>query len=300
VSKGSFSQGVGQWIGAAEVYDTNGAFLGTGRDTRTVEADDGEGTVTVNVTFEGPFSLGGVYTIADRTTHRLYQGPLNYGFADVLGDGLISAHNYWSDLGMNQRFFLMVLPDGSRQLSLALISRGELLQYVVVGEYQRQTDPTKPEPPATVPMDPAELAGDLTAGRGEMLLNRAGQWSGELTMLGADLSPLGSTMYREVVESVADRLDVALTGVPFAADASYTLITDGAEAWTPVGDVLGSYSMSGGRGRSGSFIHHGDEMRVWSREVAALDGTLKGVVHIWYRGEQRVGAAYGTLDFEGA
>jgi len=300
VSKASFSQGVGQWIGAAEVYGANGEFLGTGRDTRTVEADDGEGTVTVNVTFEGPFSLGGVYTIADRTTHRLYQGPLNYGFADVLGDGLISAHNYWSDLGMNQRFFLMVLPDGSRQLSLALISRGEVLKYVVVGEYLRQTDPSKPEPPATVPMNPVELAGDLTGGRGEMLLNRAGKWSGELTTLGADLSPIGTTTYREVVDSVADGLAVSLTGLPFAQDASYKLTTDGAEASTPVGDVLGSYSMSGGRGRSGNFLHHRDEMRVWSREVAALDGTLKGVVHIWYRGEQRVGVAHGTLEFEAA
>jgi len=300
VSKGSFSQGVGQWIGAAEVYDANGAFLGTGRDTRTVEADDGAGTVTVNVTFEGPFSLGGVYTIADRKTHRLYQGPLNYGYAEVLGDGLIAAHNYWSDLGMNQRFFLMVLPDGSRQLSLALISRGEVLKYVVVGEYQRQTDPDQPEPPVTVAMDPADLAGDLTAGRGEMLLNRPGRWSGELTVLDADLKPTGTTPYQEAVEEHADGLGVSLAGLPFAQDSSFTFHTEGAEAWTPVGDVLGSFSLWGGRGRSGSFLHHNDEVRVWSREVAALDGTLKGVVHIWYRGEQRIGAAYGTLDFEAA
>ncbi|MGI9608502.1 MAG: hypothetical protein ACR2P0_20395, partial [Acidimicrobiales bacterium] len=242
MSKGSFSQGVGQWIGAAEVYDANGEFLGTGRDTRTVEADDGDGTVTVNVTFEGPFSLGGSYTIADRTTHRLYQGPLNYGFADVLGHGLISAHNYWSDLGMNQRFFLMVLPDGSRQLSLALISRGEVLQYVVVGEYLRQTDPSKPEPPTAVPMNPVELEGDLTAGRGEVLLHRPGQWSGDLTLLDADLTPTGSITYRETIEPHGGELAVSLSGLSFARDASYTLITAGAEAWTPVGDVLGSYS----------------------------------------------------------
>jgi hypothetical protein len=39
---------------------------------------------------------------------------------------------------------------------------------------------------------------------------------------------------------------------------------------------------------------------VWLREVAALDGTMKGVVQMWYRGEQRIGAMYGALSFEGA
>ena len=130
---GSFSKGLGQWLGTAEVYGPDGVFLGEGRDTRSVEADDGAGTVTVNVSFEGPFSMAGQYAITDRGTHRLYQGPLNYGFAEVLGDGLVCAHNYWSKLGMSQRFFLMVLPDGTRQLSLALISRAEVLKYVVVG-----------------------------------------------------------------------------------------------------------------------------------------------------------------------
>ena len=297
---GSFSQGVGQWIGAAEVYDGDGNFLGTGRDTRTVEADDGAGTVTVNVSFEGPFSMAGQYTIADRGTHRLYQGPLNYGFADVLGDGLIAAHNYWSELGMSQRFFLMVLPDGQRQLSLALIHRGERLHYVVVGEYQRQTNPTRPTPPAAVPMDPDALAGDLTAGRGEILLQRPGTWRGELTLLDADLAPAGTVSYTEAVTADPDsgQLNVDLTGVHFAADGAHTLSTNGLEAWTPKGDVLGGYSLSGGRGQSGSFLHHRDEARVWRREVAALDGTMKGVVHTWYRGEDRIGAAYGALLFQ--
>ena len=65
------------------------------------------------------------------------------------------------------------------------------------------------------------------------------------------------------------------------------------------GDVLGSFSLSGGRGQSGSLLHHRDELRVWRRDVASLDGTInKGVVHIWCRGKQRIGAAYGTLEFE--
>ncbi|MCQ3811071.1 MAG: hypothetical protein KTV68_11045, partial [Acidimicrobiia bacterium] len=76
MSQGSFSQGVGEWIGAAEVYDANGRFAGIGRDTRSVKADDQAGRVTVEVEFDGPFSLSGVYTIADHGSHRTYEGPL--------------------------------------------------------------------------------------------------------------------------------------------------------------------------------------------------------------------------------
>ena len=112
VSGGSFSQGLGEWIGSAEVYDGNGRFAGMGRDTRTVQATDPAGLITVEVTFEGPFSLSGMYTIADHGTHRTYEGPLNLGRAEVLGDGLVAAHNYWPSLGLSQRFFLMVLPGG--------------------------------------------------------------------------------------------------------------------------------------------------------------------------------------------
>ena len=109
-----------------------------GRDTRTVKAEDPAGLITVEVTFEGPFQLSGMYTIADHGSHRIYEGPLNLGFAEVLGDGLIAARNYWPSLGLSQRFFLMVLPGGDHQLSLALLSRGDQLRWTVVGEYRRQ------------------------------------------------------------------------------------------------------------------------------------------------------------------
>jgi len=288
---GSFSKGVGQWRGAAEVYGPDGVFLGEGRDTRSVEADDGAGTVTVNVSFEGPFSMAGQYTIADRGTHRLYQGPLNYGYADVLGDGLVCAHNYWSELGMSQRFFLMVLPDGTRQLSLALISRAEVLKYVVVGEYVRQNDE---ETPASLPADPHDSANET-----EMLLRRAGSWVGKLTVLDGDLTPVETVDYRESITPTATGLDVSIEGVHFGRDTAYSLVTNPTEAWTPTGHVLGSLNMVGGRGQSGHLLHHRDETRVWIREVASLDGAMKGIVQMWYRGEQRIGALYGALNFEG-
>ena len=288
---GSFSKGLGQWLGTAEVYGPDGVFLGEGRDTRSVEADDGAGTVTVNVSFEGPFSMAGQYTIADRGTHRLYQGPLNYGFAEVLGDGLVCAHNYWANLGMSQRVFLMVLPDGTRQLSLALISRAEVLKYVVVGEYLRQTDAMRPAPLPAARHEGADEA--------EMLLRRPGSWVGELTVLDGDLAPIETVEYCESIAQTAAGLDVSVEGVHFGRDTSYSLVTTPTEAWTPTGDVLGSLNMVGGRGQSGYLLHHREETRVWLREVAALDGTMKGVVQMWYRGEQRIGAMYGALSFEG-
>ncbi len=329
VSGRTFSQGVGEWIGAAEVYDAAGRYAGKGRDTRSVRADDRAGRVTVDVTFDGPFSLSGTYTIVDQGSHRTYEGPLNVGLAEALGDGLVAAHNYWPDLGLSQRFFLMVLPGGTRQLSLALLSRGERLRWTVVGEYQRQPTPPSAPPPGSPPAsttarDPAVLRYDSAAGRNEILLLRAGRWSGPLHCLDADLEPCGTVDCTEVITSRDGRVDaglqghglaepsdhaagmatrcfdVELQGLGFAADVAFALMSDGWGVWTPVGDLAGSATLSGGRAMSGQFHHRAGGLRVWRREVASLDGTMKAVLNTWHRGEQRLGAAYGTLAFHPA
>ena len=330
MSEASFSQGLGEWIGAAEVYDGEGRFFGMGRDTRTVRADDHAGRVTVEVTFEGPFSLSGVYTIADHGSHRVYEGPLNIGRAEVLGDGLVAAHNYWPSAGLSQRFFLMVLPGGGRQLSLALLSRGDRLHWTVVGEYRRQVRASEPPPPSVTPIDASAVRGDPSAGRGQLLVLRPGRWSGRLQRLGPDLQPSGAADYTETV-APADRgpaeptgreagggtgptagepaarepakpsgrsMAVEMSGLGFAPDASFTLASDGWSAWTLHGDVAGSAALAGGRGLSGQFHHAAAGCRVWRREVASADGALKAVLHIWYRGEQRLGAVYGTMAFD--
>ena len=308
MSGGSFSRGLGEWIGAAEVYGADGRFAGTGRDTRSVRADDQAGRVTVDVSFDGPFSLSGSYTIADHGSHRNYEGPLNVGYAEVLGDGLVAAQNYWPSVGLSQRFFLMVLPDGTHQLSLALLSRGDQLRWTVVGEYRRQVRASESPPLPVESIDPADVRDDPAAGRGRLLLLRPGRWSGRLHRLGPDLQPSGTADYVETTAPAdhgpttpADEvLAVQLSGLCFAPDASFTLMSDGWTAWTLSGGVAGSAALSGGRGLSGHFHHDGADCRVWRREVASLDGSVKAVLHVWYRGEQRLGAVYGTLAFEGA
>ncbi len=311
MSGGTFSKGVGEWIGSAEVYGADGRFAGSGRDTRSVKADDGSGRVTVKVVFDGPFSLSGVYTIADHGSNRVYEGPLNLGFAEALGDGLIAAHNYWPDLGLSQRFFLMVLPDGTHQLSLALLSRGERLQWVVVGEYKRQVDSTEPTPVSASPLRvaksvEAKSSEDFASGCGQPLLLRPGCWSGQLHCLDADLAPAGTLEHSETItaSSIADlelgETRVEFKGLGFASDAAFTLMSGNSEVWTPVGDVVGSALLSGGRGLSGNFHHTADELRMWRREATSLVGDLKAVLYMWYRGEQRLGAVYGTLQFQPA
>ncbi len=81
---------------------------------------------------------------------------------------------------------------------------------------------------------------------------------------------------------------------------SFTLLSDGWTVRTPVGSLMGSGILHGGRGFSGQFHHQGAGLRVWRREVASRDGTTKAVLHIWYRGEERLGAAYGVLAFDPA
>ena len=288
------------------MYGADGRFAGMGRDTRSVRADDHAGRVTVEVSFEGPFSLSGSYTIADHGSHRSYEGPLNIGSAEVLGDGLVAAHNYWPSVGLSQRFFLMVLPGSNHQLSLALLSRGDQLRWTVVGEYRRQAGTAPPPPPPVEPIDPSEARGDPSAGRGQLLVLRPGRWSGRLQRLGPDLQPAGSAdcvetvapADREPAERSGRSMAVEMSGLGFAPDASFTLASDGWTAWTLDGEVAGSAALSGGRGLSGQFHHDGAGCRVWRREVASLDGSIKAALHIWYRGEKRLGAVYGTMAFD--
>ena len=303
---GSFSAGVGRWLGAAEVYDERGRFAGGGHDSRVVTRDVGAGTVEVDVSFVGPFRMAGTYVIADHGDHRRYQGPVNLGYAEVFGDGLISADNYWPDTGFNQRFFLMVVPgadgtEGGMQLSLALLSRGAQGTYVVVGEYHRQPEGDGGGGlPAFVAGSSYDLGDDPTAGRGVRLLERPGRWSGELAVLDEDLSPTGTTEWRESVRPGDDSLHLALSGTAFAADASMSFTTTGWQHFTGSGPVVGSASVWGSRALSGDLLYIDEGLRLWRREVACHDGTRKGVVHHWYRGDRRIGVTHGVLDFEPA
>ena len=337
MSEPSFRQGEGRWQGGAEVYDAEGRFAGEGHDSRVVRRDLDDGTVEVEVRFDGPFRLSGRYVIADRGDHRRYLGPLNHGYAEAFGDGLVDANNYWPDIGLSQRFFMMVLPGGRTQLSLALLSRGEHAAYAVVGEYSRAAGPDPSggvAPPGgaeqpgrgdgssaadpsdgAVPKggtDPAsgadpsgggDPAGEGTGDRGGeaagVLLERPGRWSGALRLIGSAGDDLGTTGYVEQVEAAGGErpLAVSVAGTGFAGDAAFAFSSDGRRHWTGGGAVVGSESLWGGRAVAGTLLFGDDGLRLWRREVARRDGSCKGVLHCWYRGGSRVGVAHGVLDF---
>lgn len=335
-----FTQGLGEWAGTAEVYDGRGRFLGNGCDNRRVQRLD-ESHIRIDVTFVGPFKHTGHYHIAEREGYRLYQGPANVGYAETLSHNLIDAHAYWAALGLSQQFFLLVLPDGNTQLSLALMSRGEKLIYVVVGQNDRvghrtedggrRTEgevesekqrpdhdaaalatgsvpgaalltsvfrPPSPVPPSFLSGTSYDLAEDPTAGRGRILLHRSGLWSGELATLDQQLRPLPPTRYTEQVTAAGPHLQVQIAGTAFAAAPQTAhLHTNQWEAWSEAGDLVGSYSLSGGRALSGHFHFLPDQLRLWRREVVTHDGQRKAVLHTWYRGRARIGVQFGVLEF---
>ncbi len=285
-----FSQGTGRWAGGSEVYDPRGHFLGFGHDRRLVSGRAEDGKVRIEVSFHGPFQLSGHYDIDDRGSHRVYRGPANYGFAEVLAPNLVDAHGYWPDAGLSQRFFMMVLPGGEKQLSLALMSRGERLRYSIVGENDRVPVDAHPSSPTVDCGEPS-----TTAPTEDVLLHRPGRWRGFLSALDRD----GQSSYEEIVEAMDDGLRVRFAGGFQAPDPAVIVLRVGEQsAWSGPGDLVGSYSLVGGRALVGTFHRMSHELRLWRREVVAAGGACKAVVHLWYRGRKKIGAEWGVLDFE--
>ncbi len=296
----TFSAGIGRWIGTAEVYDGAGHFLGNATDRRHVQRDEGNGRIRIDLSFIGPFKFAGHYVIEPGDGYRLYRGPANTGYAETLAENLVDAEAYWPITGLSQSFFLMILPGGDRQVSLALMSRGAHLLYAVVGEYRRVPNDGDTAIPDLVNGTSFDLHDDPAAGRGDILLHRPGTWSGNLTILDDDLNPDSTSAYTEAVGATSDGLQTHVSGTGFdPAPQTIDLHTNGWQAWSGPGPVTGSYSMSGGRALSGTFHHLDQQVHVWRREVVAHDGSHKAVLHTWYRGRQRVGVAFGVLAFSG-
>lgn len=304
MSGGGFCAAAGEWLGTAEVFDGGGRYLGNGVDRRHVTAPEGENHTRIELSFSGPFSFSGHYVIEDRGAQRIYRGPANVGFAEALGDSAVQADNYWSAIGMSQRFLLLVTDDGDRQLSLALMSRGQRLCYAVVGENQRQRA-CGPDASGVAPslLDRAsvDLAADPSAGRGALLLHRPGRWLGTLCTTDGALGDATEVAFEETVSPRGGGIARRTAGGRFAPEPrTLELDTDGWTAWTRGGQVAGSYSLSGGRAASAELHYLADDLRVWRREVVSHDGALKAVVDNWYRGGERIGTQHGLLGFEAA
>ncbi len=304
------------------MFDSAGRFAGIGHDARVVRRGINANTVEVDVSFNGPFNLSGSYRISDFGGHRIYGGPLNYGCADAVSDKLVDANNYWPSLGWSQRLFLMVLPSGKSQLSLALLSRGERLEYAVVGEYSRGTTP----PPSVVAGFPDELCDDPLAGREVNLVSRPGTWSGELTVLNDTDDKPTATHYREHTTTAAcdnsSAVVSTLEGTGFTEAVQMHFASDGWSRWTThrssssststtsavsakspeaaggwsTNEVVGSESLWGARAVSGNLLF-ASGLRLWRREVIRSDGHSKAVLHTWFRGTSRCGTVHGVLDF---
>lgn len=294
----TFRKAVGRWAGNAEVYDSGGKFLGNGSDTRHVQQLD-DGRVRIDVAFVGPFKHAGHYFIQPGRDYRLYQGPANLGYAETLSETLVDANAYWPALGLTQRFFLMIV-DEDTQLSLAQMSRGDHLMYVVVGQNDRvPADAPNPQPVLTTGTH-YDLAADPAAGRPEILLHRAGTWHGTLSTLDQNRESAGESSFTQQVTH-SHHLHIQTEGGFDPYPRQLSLTTNGWQAWSDSdSEIAGSYSLSGGRAMSGYFYIRETQQRVWQREVVSVDGSKKGIVQHWYEGGTRLATQFGVLHFEAA
>ena len=155
----------------------------------------------------------------------------------------------------------MVLPNKSTQISLALMSRGERLQYAIIGEYNKVL--VNPEAtPEELPLSPIAQQSDeeISHRHQQRMIHREGTWTGKVKVLDRHLNEAG---YREITEQVhiknvptatvdQQMIHIKLTGSSFLhTNTQYTMCTDHELAWSTEGDTVGSYSLYGGRALSG-------------------------------------------------
>jgi len=288
------SQGIGNWTGISEVYDGQGKFIGNASDQRTIVQNDDE-TYTVSVDIFGPLMVKGQYTIRIASDHHSHLGQANYGYAEQNNNELLASNNYWAQWGLSESSFVLVSSKTHSQLSLSLLKRGEQLLYTLVGEYHDEATPVQVPTAVGTPLD---RHNDPNAGRSQHLLHRAGTWSGEVTVIDENLSPMGRAHYTENMRVHQEQLMITTEGGGFTPmKRSFRMRTNGWQAWSDPGDVVGSYNIVGGRAMTGSFHYVGADRRIWRREVASADGQHKAILHYIYHGDKRVGVQYGLLSF---
>lgn len=288
------SQGIGNWTGISEVYDGQCNFIGNATDNRSI-TQIGHGAYNVKVAISGPIMLQGSYDIKIGEDHHSYQGDAHVGFAEHYDDVLLASNGYWSQWGLSERNMVMLAPELNGQLSMSLLNRGDQLLYTIVGEYYENGAST---PFTKVMGTPYDRINDPTAGRGGLLMHRAGTWSGQVSVLDENLAPMGKAHYTENIRVRNNELILTTEGGGFTPiQRSFHLTTNGWHAWTDPGDVVGSYNMFGGRAMSGYFHYVGAERRIWRREIVTSDGKHKSILHYVYKGDKRLGLQYGMLAF---
>lgn len=288
------SQGIGNWIGISEVYDGNGHFIGNASDQRTITEND-DGTYTVNVNTFGPLMVNGQYKVRIAPDHHTHLGQTNYGYAEQINNELLASNNYWEQWGLSETSFVLVSPATHSQLSLSLLKRGEQLIYTLVGEYHDNEGNLQFPKTLGIPVDRHD---DPVAGHQSHIMHRAGTWAGEVTVIDENLAPMGRAHYTENIRIHQEKLMVTTEGGGFTPmKRSFRMTTNGWQAWSDPGDVVGSYNMFGGRALVGSLHYVGADRRIWRREVATVDGQHKAILHYIYHGDKRVGVQYGMLEF---
>ena len=208
------------------------------------------------------------------------------------------ANGYWPVTGLSQKFFLMMSPDGNRQMSLALMYRGEQLIYSIVGENGRVVGEKEMVEIPMVNGIAYDLKGDPNAGRQESLLGRVGTWTGELQTKRAGSTEAKVEGFEQVISLDGEKISERWCGNEFLnGDVQMALHSNGLLSWSEEGDFVGSHSSYGGRALSGQFHYLPNELRVWRREVVSADGLCKAVVNTWYEGEQKIADQWGMLQF---
>lgn len=301
----------GEWHGYPSIFDVEGNHVGynkvyrasvfdpaTGQTTYTMNTHLAEmaGPLTARLEVSDIFAFG----VIDSDADRIYLGP------DFIGAGhpngaLVDAHYYSPGWTADLRTMVHILPDQQTQVYSSLLYDGPTICSVFNGLYRVAFDyHANPETQARID---AFTAAERVNGRNPHLLpqKKAGVWTGEMTVYGADQRAVGVNAVRieyRPVNLLRAEVVTTLSGV-INRRAAYVRHRTGPRHAFEGPDVYGN-GMGYGRALYTSQHFYGEALKLKGREFLIDDQFTLSAVWQFYKSDRLQYTTFGVLHWSPA